>query len=669
MSTHNLRITRRPAPCFTPFCAARSKPLCLAIATLMSSPLALAQGEAEALEPIEVTAERTADSDAVVTEEHIEQYQASDLEDVFAGQPQVTVGGSVGIAQKVYVRGVEDPLLNVTIDGATQAGALFHHTGRLAVEPELLKRVEVEAGAGRATSGPGALGGAIRFVTKDPEDLLRPGERFGALVKLGAFSNTEGYQASTTLFGRLSDRWSAMASISQSDHERYEDGNGHEVPGTDARQQLGFAKIVGRLPGDQTLKLSHEVRTDEGERPQRPQWQISSFNPLYDLDGRRDTTTVNYGFAPSANPLVDLGLTLYHTESEIEQNVVNRWGRYFGFTRSVGGDLRNSSELANHTLTYGVDYREDRVNAGGAEDPKAEEENGTVTGLYLQDDYQVTDRLLLSAGVRYDEYELDDNNAQRFSDSDVSPNANVAWEVLDGLTLKAGYAEAFRGPSTHDSFKLDRARNDPDLEGEKAKNREVGFDYIYRNFTLSGEIYRSDIENAIADPLFGPVIYQNIGDLESDGYRIGTTYHWQGLQAGLGFHHNESEVNGEPLTVYVHNLLGNSIGDTWVADLSYRWSRSLEFGWQGRFVEGIDNLETSVGTIDKPGYGVHDLFVHWLPTGSEDLRLTLTVKNVGDKQYIDHASNADYESIPGYEGVIGLPEPGRDVRLGLALRF
>ena len=135
----------------------RCKPLCLAIAALMASPLALAQSEAESLKPIEVTADRTSDSDAVVTEERIEQYQASDLEDVLAGQPEVAVGGSVGIAQKVYVRGIEDPLLNVTIDGATQAGALFHHTGRLAVEPELLKRVEVEAGAGRR--GPAMLGG------------------------------------------------------------------------------------------------------------------------------------------------------------------------------------------------------------------------------------------------------------------------------------------------------------------------------------------------------------------------------------------------------------------------------------------------------------------------------------------------------------------------------
>lgn len=648
----------------------RRNALAVAIAAMIVSPQALAQeDEAQALEPIEVTADREASSDRVITEERIERYQIDDLEDIFASEPDVSVGGSLGIAQKVYVRGFEDPLLNVSIDGATQAGALFHHTGRLAVEPELLKQVEVDAGAGRATSGAGALGGAIRFVTKDPEDLLRPGEQAGALVKLGSFSNTDGYKASTILFGRLSDRWSTMVSVSQSDHERFEDGNGEEIAGTDARQQLGFAKLVGQLPGDQTLKLSHEVRTDEGERPQRPQWVVSGFNPVYELDGRRDTTTLNYGVVPENNPWVDVALTVYYTESEIEQNVENRWGRYFGFSRNIGGDLRNTSELGSHSLTYGVDYRQDKVNAGGAGNRRAEEENGEVTGVYLQDDYQVTDRLLLSAGVRYDDYQLDDNNGESFREDDVSPNANIAWEVLSGLTLRAGYAEAFRGPSTHDTFKIDRAQNDPDLKGEKAKNTEVGFDYVYRNFTLSAEVYRSEIRDAIADPLFGPAIYENIGDLESDGYRIGTTYHVGGLQAGLSFHSNEAELDGDPLTVYEHNLLGNTVGDTWVADLSYRWDRNLEFGWQGRFVQSVDNVETSIGTIDKPGYGVHDLFIHWLPTGDKDLRLSLTVKNVGDKQYLDHASNADYQHIPGYEGIVGLPEPGRDVRVGVAMRF
>ncbi|MBK1873109.1 TonB-dependent receptor [Marinobacter sp. 1-3A] len=634
---------------------------------LVSSPVVYA--EPVALETIQVTAEREAEADAVVDAKSIERFLSADLEDIFAGEPEVSVGSSVGVAQKVYVRGLEDPLLNVSVDGATQAGVLFHHTGRIAVDPDLLKRVEVDTGAGKATAGAGALGGAIRFITKDPEDLLREGENVGALVKLGSFSNTKGYSASTTIFGRLNDQWSTLVSVNQSDHERYEDGNGDEVPGTDARQQVGMAKLVGHFANGQTLRLSHEIRNDEGERPQRPQWAVSSFNKLYDLDGRRDTTTLNYGVAPEGNPWLDAEFTLYQSSAELEQNVADRWGRYFGFTRSIGGDLRNTSQLGSHSLTYGVDYREDKVNAGGEADKRAEEETGDVLGVYLQADVWLTQQLLLSAGARYDDYNLQDNNDQTFSEDAVSPNASLAWQVLNGLTLKAGYAEAFRGPMPRDAFKVDLAQNDPDLKGERAKNTEVGFDYVYQNFSLSAEVYRSEIKDAIADVLFGPAIYQNIGDLESDGYRIATGYQWNALSAGLSFHSNDAEVDGQPLTVYEHNLLGNTIGDTWVADLTYLWSHNLEFGWQGQFVQGIDDLETTVGTIDKPGYGVHDLFVNWLPTGNEDLRLTLAVKNVGDKQYLDHASNADYQGIAGYEGVVGMPAPGRDIRLGLAMRF
>ncbi|WP_417538766.1 TonB-dependent receptor domain-containing protein [Marinobacter sp.] len=634
---------------------------------LVSSPVVYA--EPVALETIQVTAEREAEADAVVDAKSIERFLSADLEDIFAGEPEVSVGSSVGVAQKVYVRGLEDPLLNVSVDGATQAGVLFHHTGRIAVDPDLLKRVEVDTGAGKATAGAGALGGAIRFITKDPEDLLREGETVGALVKLGSFSNTKGYSASTTIFGRLNDQWSTLVSVNQSDHERYEDGNGDEVPGTDARQQVGMAKLVGHFANGQTLRLSHEIRNDEGERPQRPQWAVSSFNKLYDLDGRRDTTTLNYGVAPEGNPWLDAEFTLYQSKAELEQNVADRWGRYFGFTRSIGGDLRNTSQLGSHSLTYGVDYREDKVNAGGEADKRAEEETGDVLGVYLQADVWLTQQLLLSAGARYDDYNLQDNNDQTFSEDAVSPNASLAWQVLNGLTLKAGYAEAFRGPMPRDAFKVDLAQNDPDLKGERAKNTEVGFDYVYQNFSLSAEVYRSEIKDAIADVLFGPAIYRNIGDLKSDGYRIATGYQWNALSAGLSFHSNDAEVDGQPLTVYEHNLLGNTIGDTWVADLIYLWSHNLEFGWQGQFVQGIDDLETTVGAIDKPGYGVHDLFVNWLPTGNEDLRLTLAVKNVGDKQYLDHASNADYQDIAGYEGVVGMPAPGRDIRLGLAMRF
>ncbi|MFA0108334.1 Plug domain-containing protein, partial [Vibrio splendidus] len=88
-----------------------------------------------------------------VTDTELERYQAQDLEDIFRTDPSVSVGGSLGVAQTVYVRGIEDTYLNVTVDGAPQSAGLFHHTGRLTLDPYLLKTVEVQAGAGEATSG------------------------------------------------------------------------------------------------------------------------------------------------------------------------------------------------------------------------------------------------------------------------------------------------------------------------------------------------------------------------------------------------------------------------------------------------------------------------------------------------------------------------------------
>ncbi|WP_437418507.1 TonB-dependent receptor plug domain-containing protein [Stutzerimonas chloritidismutans] len=138
------------------------------------------------LDGVEVTA-RHVQEDSVEAEQ-LQHFQAADLQDVFESSPEVSVGGGPGVAQKLYLRGFEDTLLIIRIDGASQPGQTFHHTGRIGIEPELLKRAEVQAGTGDATSGPGALGGSIRFVTKDPDDLLREGEQVGALIKGGYFS-------------------------------------------------------------------------------------------------------------------------------------------------------------------------------------------------------------------------------------------------------------------------------------------------------------------------------------------------------------------------------------------------------------------------------------------------------------------------------------------------
>lgn len=647
----------------------RHCPLRLSLLGALSFAALLAN--AQAAEPLElgaseVTAAPLAPEERVDAEQ-LERYQAADLQDVFESSPEVSVGGGPNVAQKLYLRGFEDTLLNISIDGASQPGQTFHHTGRIGIEPDLIKRAEIQAGSGDATAGPGALGGTIRFVTKDPEDLLRPGERFGALLKGGYFSNAEGYKSSASLFGRFNPDWSALAVATYQDQNDFEDGNGDHVLGTAARQTLGFAKLVGHLGGDQTLRLSYEQRNDDGERSQRPQWIPSGFNPLFPLETERETWTLNYGWTPAGNDLVDLGLTTYHTTSELQQD--GRYGLYFGETQSSGVDLRNTSRLGAHRLTYGVDYRDDQTLLGPAGDRDLDSEDGSVVGLYLQDSYQATERLLVGLGVRYDRYRLDDRDGQVFSDAGFSPNLSLRYQLTPELALLASHTRALRGVQVRDAFKLDASSNDPDLDAEKARTDELGFEWASGAFELAGKLYRTRIEDAIYDPIGRPNLYINGGELESRGVLLQSAYTWERLRLGLSYHRNDAELDGQDLNVYEHNGLGTSLGDQWIASADYQLSPALAFGWQGRFVEGIDELDTGVGTLDKPGYGVHDLYAQWSVLPEERLNLTLTLKNLFDKHYLDHASNEDFEAFPGYEGVRGSYEPGRELRLGVAVRI
>ena len=636
--------------------------LTVAIASALSGQVAwAAENESIQLDTVKVTGNTITPETNSVTAEQIEKIQANDLQDLFSQSPEVTIGGGPGFAQKLYIRGVEDQLLNITIDGAQQATRQFHHAGRISIEPELLKRVEVNAGAGNALSGPGALGGSVKFTTKDPEDMLKPGDQFGGLVKGMFSSNTDSFKTNTSLFGRLTDDWSAMVSYTQADVDNYEDGNGDEMLGTEADQEYLFAKVVGHLTDSQTLRLSFEKREDEGERSQRPQWRVAGFNPLYPIESERETITLNYTLNPINNPYLDLALTLYDTETEMFQN--GRFGPFTGTGESTGFDLRNTSILGMHNVTYGVDYREDKTIADGVSE--SAKDDSKVKGIYIQDDIYITDALLLSGGMRYDDYELENEFANtQYSEDDVSHNIGLNFHFTENFSAFASYAEAFKGPLAQDAFKVGFTSNAAGLKPEKAENIEFGVAYESISWFGSAKAYRSEIQDVIGVSPSNRNLFDNIGDLDSDGYILEVGHRWKSVMARLSYHYNDAEVDGVEANAYDHNGIANTVRDTVIVSMDYQYDPQWNFGWNARFVKGRDNVESSLGEVDQPGFGVHDLYVQWTPSTTEDVRIGLALRNVLDKDYLDHSSVANYEGI-----LSGYNEPGRDVRLSVAWQF
>lgn len=676
----------------------------IAAAVLLAVPsLVLAQDDAtDAPSPVELDRVVVvgAMTDEVLDRRRIERTQANDLADLFRAIPSVTVGGGVGLAQKIYVRGLEDSLLNVTVDGAPQRGTLFHHIGRVAIEPELLETVEVQAGPGEATSGFGAIGGSIRFHTRDAVDLLQPGRAAGGLLKAGWFGN-DGHKISTTAFGRLGGDIGILGSFVKVDRDDYQDGAGTTLRGTGADQWLGFLKIGGELGGGHRITASYEARREEGAFGARPNWPVLEGEPLFPVEGERRTAVLNYGYR--AGDSLAFEATGYRTTSSFVQDRFDRWGRYGADIETFGIDLRGHWTGAGHAITAGVEHRDDAVSSEYLGDPATWqpwawdpavgrfEERGKLHGLYIQDQWQVADPLLLSFGARYDHYDLDLTTYGGGTDSDgISLNAGGSYRLAPGLTLNAGYAEAFRGKEIGDAFTLEqrpgRQTLAPGLEPERVDNAEIGLAYARDGLSASAVYYRMTIDEVILDQLYagpppqGAVYYENVGTFRSSGVELRAGYVRGAFSADAYYNRYDSRLNDRRIEGYEHIALGNSMGDSW--QLTLGWDPLEHFGLQLGVsrVEDLEAIEVlfrdvelgyvpETRFIDKPGYTVVDLFGHWRPLRSDRLELFAGVYNLFDRSYRAHASVGDYTAIPDYGNVVGLREPGRNLRLGASLRF
>lgn len=669
------------------------KLLAVAIAAAISTNTTFA-AEAETeehrdLNMIEIKGQATSGIDTLITTEDLEKTSANDLSDIFKLDPQINASGTVPMSQKIYLRNIGEDGLNISVDGAEQSGSVFHHTGRVAVEPDLLKQVEVEAGAGSAATGFGALGGSVRFVTKDPSDLLEPGETAGALIKGTYYSNTEGYKSSTSVFSRdETDTVSVLASFVRSEHDSAEDGNGDEIKGTEIGQRMSYAKFVANLSDEQKLSVSYEKLKEEGDILYKPELLHGPKNLAEATEAQRDTAILNYFYDSNSNELIDLHFNLYKTESEQNRKSA-KFSAIAGFPvifdgaiESYGFTLQNTSQFADHKLIYGVNYRDDESYLNDLDTTTGQfgrsEETGEVKGLFVQDIFEVTNDLTLSAGLRFDDYELKDHQDQTLEDDRVSPNFSANYDVTDYLSFSAGYAEAFRGPEVSDSFKITESFNDEDLKGQTAKNMELGMDLALGDFTLAAGVYKTKIEDAIARQYpWAKQVVNFEDDIETDGYYLKAGYVWDALTASVSYHSADTDIGSQTAIRYLDSSMATSIGDTVITDVSYEFTQDFLLGWTAEFVEGIDDIKVSsdrlqgeeIADVKKSGYGVHDIYARWLPTSDEDFSLTLTVKNLFDKQYLDQSSVENLTENKGYESISGSPEAGRDFRLTAALRI
>ena len=638
------------------------------------------------LQTITVTApgytqrEANKQDEAVYAEDYVPMQQATHLGDFLSSVPGVQVGGTSSMDQQIYIRGVNDKNLKVTVDGARQENHFFHHAGRLAIDSDLLKKAEVSVGNNSVTLGNNAGGGAVAFTTVDAEDLLRPGQRLGAKVKLAYHSNDEQFHETATLYGQPTDHTDFLLSYGQRDSEGGEDGRGNHIQGDDIRIKNILAKVSVSPSDAHKVSLSYKNYDDHGNYPFRPEFGYSSDankNQIYPGYNTSEDYTLGYQYTPSDQ--FSLDFNAYHTEREfLVQGLrggklfpIETMGNIDGATLQLKNKLVTPTQNSDitHQLVYGGEaYRKSGTNAN---DQKQE---ASSYGVYLEDQIDFG-RIGLTPGVRYDRYEASQmTGGGKFNQFSGALAGNI--ELTDRTNVFASYTQFFSGPPLPETL-LNRYQDvvlvNDDLKPETGANTEVGISTYLNDLlspgdrtTFSAKYFDTDFDDSIEHyyqdcNLGGEVVkdcisYRNTGEANVKGYEVGSNYQYDNLMLNASYEHAKGTTsNGTSF---------RNTGDTLRLGFGYALDNGLKLGVDVAHVKDVVRKELPRGS-DKiveakyPSYHTIDVYGSYTPAALSNLTLDLGVYNLTNQYYIRHTANPTSKDA----------EPGRNIKVSASYRF
>lgn len=609
-----------------------------------------------------------------VTSEGIALSNPADLSELFVAEPTIAVGSAIPMSQKVYVNGIEENNLAISIDGARQNNKIFHHNTTTLIDPALLKATRIDPGVAPADAGPGALAGALAYETKDVDDLLFAGENFGGRYKLEYDSNGDIFTNSLSVYGREGG-FEYLLFGKASTGENRVDGDGVEIIGSGTDMASGLAKVAYEADNGHRFELSYEKVVDDEARPYRANMgSLIGGRPVpltrpYDLE--RTNLSFNYTNTQATamwNPT--LRLSLSGTELVNDESTLSTTQVIAGETKSFNGEVSNKFTLGWGEINAGVDFFSDTANIDYEYLPTATasftEEKLNNVGVFAQVRAEPTTNTRLSFGLRADFQNFTGTDGSKQSDSGISGNIAGEIDLTDRITIGAGYSHVWGGVELAENYIMNGAWTYPaaGIEAVIADNAYVAASYDAGGWAIDGKIFSTNIANARAASWSGgPDL---TADVDSRGFELGFSTTWDRGFFRAGFASIDTRVNDNVADSYTGNYLTVPMGDFITFQAAHRFDNGLLFGGDAQIALDYDKTDDFYGGSPTiAGYSVINAFVEYSPKSMENLTLRAEVNNLFDEKY---AARATYgQDFP--TEVVPLYEPGRSIRLSAELVF
>jgi vitamin B12 transporter len=282
-------------------------------------------------------------------------------------------------------------------------------------------------------------------------------------------------------------------------------------------------------------------------------------------------------------------------------------------------------------ILYGVEARQER----GKSSLAGFDQTINNYALFVQDEAQLNEKLLVSAGIRGDKHSI--------AGTSVNPRAGITYSLSEDLTFKASYGSAFRAPSLNNLFWF----GNPSLKPENARAYEAGIE----RRTLDGNVSRlSYYLSATRDYIIYDIstnTLNNIGEVAQEGVeyelerRIGAN--------GKGFiNYSLQKAIDKVANKYLPYVAENKI------------NTGLTFGESTLLIKYVGERYTDLTNLVKlPPYTVVDLKFSKKVSG---FGVDLAVENLFDQQFSEVVGN---DPTTFAVAARNYPMPGRRYSLGV----
>ncbi|MCZ4282191.1 TonB-dependent hemoglobin/transferrin/lactoferrin family receptor [Kiloniella laminariae] len=633
---------------------------------------------------ISVTASReeklaieTPASISIVTEEEIERRQPETVNDMLKDIPGVELtGGSRNTVMTPSIRGLGDDRVVTRIDGARH-NFNVGHKGGLFIDPAILKQVEVLRGPASTIHGTGALGGVVAFETKSADDFLEDGETFGGQVTSGFGTVDNAVHGNLTAFARPLENIDFLASLSRRKTDDYEAGDGEKRPYTDDDLISGLIKTGIDIGESHRVGLTYRVYTDDHSLPATADG--TSVSSIVNRESRETGIVLDYDYENPENKWFDASVKGYYNNSDIDEVRFSDGRHDERNLETLGIEAYNTSrfeldENAKLAVTLGGEYFNDDQTGRRNGAPTTQfypDADMDIYGVYIDNTLTLFEDLEVTAGLRFDSYDLQADTQKGVNETALSPRVMVSYQVLPFLQPYASYSEAFRAPSLSEIYNSGlhfpgggpTPNNffvpNPDLKPETAQNWEVGFNVKHDGLFTSNDAVRAKaayFHNSVDDFIeqnvnvsAGTTTSFNVPKAEIKGFEAEISYDSSGVFGSIG----AARIRGKNTDTAA--ALSGIPADKAAVTIGYHISSiDLDVGGRGLFVRDQERVPSGSSEID--GYATFDVFAGW---DADDyvpgLKLNFAVDNLLDKTY--------------RRGAAVLDEPGRNVKVTASLRF